>query len=259
MSESVKFDRAAAYYDETRAYPPGTEQIVAALITQAGRFTPDSAILEVGIGTGRVSLPLAPRVGSITGIDLSRPMMDKLREKQRGEAIALVEGDATHLPFAAQRFDGAVASHIFHLIPAWQQALAEVARVLKPGAALVSVWSDEHNAFAPIWDAWNRAVPHNPNTVAGVDWRKNPNFIQDAGWRPLGAMLQHSYTRVTTPGIFMDRVRRRVWSMCWRFTDADMAVGLPAMEAAIAQRFGSMEQTIPLDARISIQAYLPPM
>ncbi|MBL8163390.1 MAG: class I SAM-dependent methyltransferase [Anaerolineae bacterium] len=258
MSESVKFDRAAEYYDETRGYPPGADTAVSALIAQAGRFAPHSSILEVGIGTGRVSLPLAPHVGSITGIDLSRPMMGKLRKKQNGEPIMLVEGDATRLPFAAQQFDGAVASHIFHLIPAWQQALAEVGRVLKPGAALISIWADEHNTFATLWDAWNRVVPHNPERVAGVDWRKQPNFIQDAGWQPMGDKLQHRYERTITPGTFMDQVRRRVWSMCWRFSDDDMAVGIPAMEAAIAEHYGSMDTIIHLDARIYVQAYLPP-
>jgi ubiquinone/menaquinone biosynthesis C-methylase UbiE len=258
MSESVKFDRAADFYDETRGYPPGAEAAVSALIAQAGGLTSYSSILEVGIGTGRVSLPLAPHVSSITGIDLSRPMMGKLREKRNSEPIMLVEGDATRLPFAAHSFDGAVASHIFHLIPAWRQALAEIGRVLKPNAALISIWADEHNTFAAIWDAWNQVVPHNPERVAGVDWRKNPNFIQDAGWQPVGNKLQHRYTRTTTPGKFIDQVRRRVWSMCWRFTDDDMAVGVPAMEAAVIENYGSMDKVIDLDARIYVQAYLPP-
>src|SRR5262245_40719864 len=108
---SIAFDRAADYYDETRGFPPGEEQTAAALISQTGGLTPASKVIEIGVGTGRIALPLARYVGAYFGVDISRPMMARLRAKQNGEPISLVEGDATRLPFASHSFDAAVAVH----------------------------------------------------------------------------------------------------------------------------------------------------
>ena len=57
--------------------------------------------LELGIGTGRVALPLAERGVEVSGIDLSRAMVAKLREKPGGDRIAVEIGD-----FASTRVDG---------------------------------------------------------------------------------------------------------------------------------------------------------
>jgi len=158
MTQSVTFDRAADFYDATRSYPPEVEMLVADLIVQAGKLDRNSHVAEVGVGTGRVALPVAKRVGRITGIDLSRLMMNRLRAKQNGEPIHLVEGDITLLPFQDQAFDAVMASHIFHLVPGWQQALREVTRVLKPGAPLIHIWQQDNDLFRPLWKAWQEAL-----------------------------------------------------------------------------------------------------
>src|SRR6186713_487722 len=107
--ESVVFDRAAEYYDETRGFPPGVEQHAADLICRVGNLTNASRVLEIGVGTGRIALPLATRVRHIFGIDLARPMLRRLRSKQVSEPLDVVEGDITRLTFPTHRFDGAVA------------------------------------------------------------------------------------------------------------------------------------------------------
>jgi ubiquinone/menaquinone biosynthesis C-methylase UbiE len=69
-SDSVVFDRAASFYDETRGFPPGEERSIAALISRVGHLGPDSRVFEIGIGTGRIALPLARHVRAVYGIDL---------------------------------------------------------------------------------------------------------------------------------------------------------------------------------------------
>src|SRR5687768_3347325 len=147
-SDSIAFDRAASYYDQTRGFPADVQHTIAALIAKAGSFNKQSHLLEIGVGTGRIALPLSLHVGSIVGIDLARPMMWRLRDKQTHEAIHLVQADATQLPFAAESFDGAVAVHVFHLMANWQQALKEITRVLRPDAPLAHARnrSEEHTS-----------------------------------------------------------------------------------------------------------------
>jgi hypothetical protein len=59
--DSVTFNQAADFYDETRGFPPGEEAHVGALVARAGQLTRTSRVLEVGIGTGcpwrRMSVP----------------------------------------------------------------------------------------------------------------------------------------------------------------------------------------------------------
>jgi len=167
---SITFDRAAEYYDQTRGFPPGEEKAVAAIIAQAGNLNRQCRVLEIGVGTGRIALPLAPLVGDYCGVDLSRPMMERLRAKQKDETVYLTQADATRLPFPDNSFDATVVVHVFHLIPAWQDALAELGRVLRSGARLVHCWSkDSHNdVFRPLWEAWNAALPEKSETSFGA-------------------------------------------------------------------------------------------
>ena len=64
--DSVAFDRAAGYYDNTRGFPAGVEGEIGALMAQAGDLSSASRVLEIGVGTGRIALPVAPHRGQPT-------------------------------------------------------------------------------------------------------------------------------------------------------------------------------------------------
>jgi ubiquinone/menaquinone biosynthesis C-methylase UbiE len=68
-SNSINFDRAASYYDETRGFPAGVEEQVGAFIAQSVNLDANSRVLEVGVGTGRIALPLSPHLnGSVLSL-----------------------------------------------------------------------------------------------------------------------------------------------------------------------------------------------
>jgi SAM-dependent methyltransferase len=93
-------ERVAERYDESSADmfdPAVVEPVVDFLAELAG----DGAALELGIGTGRIALPLARRGVRVHGIDLSEAMVAKLREKPGGEEIGVTIGD-----FATTTVDG---------------------------------------------------------------------------------------------------------------------------------------------------------
>src|SRR5262245_26679816 len=69
MTSSLSFDRAASVYDQTRPLPePGATLGIQAILDIAG---PQARILDVGAGTGRVSIPLLQRGANLVGIDLA--------------------------------------------------------------------------------------------------------------------------------------------------------------------------------------------
>jgi SAM-dependent methyltransferase len=90
-------DRIAEIYDRSRRLARTTDASVAFLAAIAGR----GPVLELGIGTGRIALPLAARGIEVHGIDASTAMVAKLREKGGGERIPVTIGD-----FAEVRVDG---------------------------------------------------------------------------------------------------------------------------------------------------------
>ena len=100
----------------------------------------DGRALELGIGTGRIALPLAARGIPVHGIDLSEAMLARLRAKPGGDEIGLTVGD-----FAAARVDGAfrLAYLVFNTImnlttqAAQVACFRNVARHLEPGGCFV--------------------------------------------------------------------------------------------------------------------------
>ncbi|WP_433205500.1 class I SAM-dependent DNA methyltransferase [Dactylosporangium sp. CS-047395] len=132
-------ERIAAQYDESSAdmaEPAVLEPVLDTLVELAD----GGRALELGIGTGRIALPLAARGVPVHGIDLSRAMVARMREKPGGDAIGVTIGD-----FATTKVDGAfsLAYLVFNTImnlttqDAQVDCFRNVAAHLQPGGRFV--------------------------------------------------------------------------------------------------------------------------
>lgn len=92
MAEVFFDEEVAARYDETSARQFQPEVLDPAVDFLAG-LAGDGAALELGIGTGRVALPLSRRGVRVHGIDNSAPMLDLLRGKPGAEHVGVTLGD----------------------------------------------------------------------------------------------------------------------------------------------------------------------
>src|SRR5215510_15678751 len=128
MNPSRSFDRAADIYDQTR---PLLEPIKHGLQTILDIISPKARVLDVGTGTGRISIPLLERGLDLIGCDISSKMLRRLQDKFPAARIA--QADASLLPFPNNQFDAVLTVHVMHLIPPWREALREFRRVLAPG------------------------------------------------------------------------------------------------------------------------------
>src|SRR5580693_4360495 len=127
-------EREAAVYDdlESEMFSP---QVVTPIVDTLATLAGTGAALEMGIGTGRIALPLAARGVTVRGIDASAAMVARLRAKPGGDAIDVAIGD-----FSATRVHGdyALVYLIFNTIFNLKTQDEQVACFQNAAAHLVS-------------------------------------------------------------------------------------------------------------------------
>jgi phosphatidylethanolamine/phosphatidyl-N-methylethanolamine N-methyltransferase len=139
--EAVKtaYRRYARIYDAVfgPVLQPGRRALLEAL-----KLKPGDRVLEVGVGTG-LSLPLYPASVRITGIDVSREMLDKARDRvarRRLENVeALLEMDAEQMTFPDASFDKVVAMYVVSVVARPARLLEELHRVCRPDGEIFIV------------------------------------------------------------------------------------------------------------------------
>ena len=141
-TEAVRdaYRRWAKVYDEVfgGVSAAGRRRAVAAVNALPGR-----RVLEVGVGTG-LALPHYAPDKRVVGIDLSRDMLERARERVQGtprlrNVLGLIEMDAERMAFADGSFDIAVAMFTATVVPDARRLLREMRRVVRPGGDLLFV------------------------------------------------------------------------------------------------------------------------
>ena len=251
MPESVNFDRAVDYYDATRGLPEGEDIKIASFIAETAGLNADDVVLEIGIGTGRIALPLSPHVGAYYGADISAGMMRKLREKQQNEPVFVAQGDALALPYPDASFDAVIVVHVFHLVADLRAVLRELRRVLKPGGQIVHCFNRyDDNRFDPLADAWRK---HQPPRKKGRDWNNSEQVLDETGWQLLRE-ARYEFVNQQTPHGFLDAIANRRWSSTWEVTDEQLAPGIAAIKQAIDEHFdGNMQAEFELPMHFVVQ------
>lgn len=256
---SVAFDRAAEYYDETRGLTPeGTKrqtEILAAELAGRGR------VLEIGIGTGQVALPLHAVGVDVVGIDLAMPMMLKLVEKSGGRSpMPLVQTDATRMPFPDGAFGAAYCRWVLHLIPAWRTALVETGRVLRPGGAiLVSL-----GAAGPQ-DTPESEIRARFAELAGVSFE--PSGLMWSGYDELDVAMGElgatpralpTFIEVERTGLdgFIDGIASNAYSWTWKLEDPDRLRRVAGEVRTWAEgRYGPFDRVPRTEYEVTWRAY----
>ena len=98
-------------------------------------------ILDVGTGTGFMSLLLAEMGHRATGVDFSDMMLETARKKATAQrsSVEILKGDVEELPFENDSYDGVVARYILWTLTDPEKALREWMRVVKPGGRVVII------------------------------------------------------------------------------------------------------------------------
>jgi len=144
LMATAEFDRIADVYDDTRrALDEETLDGMSGMLAKGNCHS----VLEIAVGTGRVSTPLIKRGYEITGVDISRRMM----EKARGKGMAnLLLADGGSIPFKDKTFDATLMAHVFHLLEDPFPLMREGARVSRVGVFVLL----RKGGFRPWFGLW---------------------------------------------------------------------------------------------------------
>jgi demethylmenaquinone methyltransferase/2-methoxy-6-polyprenyl-1,4-benzoquinol methylase len=160
---------------------------------------PDAQVLDLCCGTGDMTLALRRRAGKsqlkIVGADFSHAMLERAREKSRGNSLYWVEADALHLPFPAASFDLLTSAFGFRNLADYDAGLREIARVLRPGGECgILDFGEPGGLMGAVYRVYFKHVlPKVGTFVSGV---KGPY-----------AYLPASVERFPAPGEMLDRMR----------------------------------------------------
>jgi SAM-dependent methyltransferase len=168
MSET-HFDDVAAVYDESLPAHVTEHYLEKRTGYVLSASPPPARVLDVGCGTGALAARLAERGYEVVGLDPSAGMLEVM--KRRAPEVEAVEGSATEMPFADDRFDLSLSVATMHHIAdaeAVGEALAEMVRVVKPGGRIL-VW--DHNPRNPYWPYLMKRVPQDvgEERLVGLD------------------------------------------------------------------------------------------
>jgi SAM-dependent methyltransferase len=242
MSGSVRFDGAADHYDRTRAISDETMGRTISLLTSELRDR--GRVLEVGVGTGLLALRLHQAGIVVSGLDLSAPMLAKLVEKAGGAPpFPLVLADATTMPFADGAFGGAYLRWVLHLIPDWRAALAEMARVVRPGGVLV--------VSLGAFDQVGRAVRARFSEITGLS--TDPVGLMWGNHDALDAELEALGLRLRVLpaipdeeeeplGSYLDAIEEGRWSWTWHVSEDARLDAVRQLRPWAEERFGPLDR-----------------
>ena len=249
---SIAFDRAAGYYDESRGIPPEVEEQAADRVEAA--LGPAGRLLEVGVGTGRVALPLYRRGREVVGIDLSRPMLDRYRAKAAAAGLApprVLRADATRLPFRDASVDAVLEVHVLHLVPDWELALAEARRVLVPGGVVLIGRGGRHRGVdgpraetLRRFDQLAQSLGGGPRHVGAADNERKVAALVALGGtaetlEPVVWEQQESYAQA------LAGIEARLYSHTWRLPDEVFATATSRLRAELEAAHPDLDRPYP--------------
>ncbi|MHB8612215.1 MAG: class I SAM-dependent methyltransferase [Candidatus Dormibacteraceae bacterium] len=232
------------------------ERLVPVLLAEIPR---DGRCLEIGVGTGRIALPLVRAGVSIVGVDISREMLRRLIENAGQSAPSLVMADATRLPFGTGTFSSVIAAHVFHLIPSWTIAIDELLRVLRPGGVILAT-----RGAGPSTD-WVVDVRRHFFVEAGDPrWPPGVDRIEalDEHMRSLGIDMRALPTLSTdgelTIGTFISNLEAGYFSACWSLDEPTRRQAATATRQWAAAQLGDLDSPRAISESSVWHAYVAP-
>ncbi|MCX4833514.1 class I SAM-dependent methyltransferase [Streptomyces sp. NBC_01016] len=151
---AIDWDAMAGEFDDEPDHGLRDPEVRAAWAERLAGWLPEEAgdVVDIGCGTGSMSLLAAERGHRVTGVDSAPGMLELARRKLVGRDAEFLLGDAAEPPVAAGAYDVVFARHVLWMLPDVAAVLGRWVSLLRPGGRLVlveGVWGEVRPAGIP--------------------------------------------------------------------------------------------------------------
>lgn len=132
------FDKiATSYYDSVPQIP----QKYIELVLQTFDIKQENSILDLGCGSGNLAIELAKKTEDVTGIDISKTMIDLAKKNDIEKKVKWIQMPVEHFDFKKEKYDLIISYESFHLFSNKAKLIKDCANALKSGGTLCVGWT----------------------------------------------------------------------------------------------------------------------
>lgn len=265
-----RFDtRVAEQYDALRGHPAEVSAEIGRAI--AAQMHERARVLELGVGTGRIAVPVAAAGCEVYGVDLSSHMLSALSRRIESDGlqgIHLARCDITALPFRDAAFDAAMAVHVLHLVADWAGVLDQVSRLVRPGGTLVlgRDWVDPESFSGMIRNRFRKTVVEvgremlPPGAAAAAPPSGGAaivNTLTELGARPVGGgeVVAAQWATELAPRQVLDGIRSRDDAESWVLPDEVLTETMRRLDAFAASQWPDLDKPQPVARRFLLGVF----
>jgi SAM-dependent methyltransferase len=261
MKPDFSFDaRVSCRYAAQRAHPPEVSKAIGeAVRAQVGA---DRRVLEIGIGTGRIALPVVEAGCRVIGFDLSADMLHEVRaqlaDDGRRARLRIVRADMHAIPLRDNSMDGAMAIHVLHLAQDWRRVLREAARVMRPGAAFIegNDWIDPQSVTGALRDELRAKVAAlSPDFMPPAAFAARDAFLHELGGADFQEFVVAEWITYASPAERLSAIAERRDSESWVLPADLFEVVLEHLRGYAAARWGDLETPQPVTRRFLMKVW----
>jgi len=234
------YSKIASYYDRVKLAP--TEELLSKIIGYGG-IEDNSAVLDVGCGTGRFTLKmLTAKPFVLFALEPSIDMLRQAVSKDQSERILWIRGDGQRLPFRDDFFDCVYMTSVIHHVEDKKMALHQIYRVLKDcGKCVIMTYS--HSGIR------NQVINDFPGVTA-IDSKRLPsvphlkNLMRTVGFKDVSYHVVKHDEGYTPTDKYLERVRNKYLSTLTLLDEETFQRGLKIFERRVRQKYGGQIRKI---------------
>ena len=247
----MPFDRMVQLYDETRVFDADCFDSALDFIVE--RFPPSmfNKLLEPGIGTGRIAIPLAERGYQVTGVDISKEMLEFLNQKlfkmKQALPISFHIGDVTKLPFPDASFDITIAVHLFYFIRQWKKAVDEILRVVKQDAPLVLMHTGTGTEILSLNERYKELCAQQGYSIKDIGVKSTNeviNYLTSLGCNIERIRDRWQWTQRIQLSRALHYIKSRAYSFATPAPNKVHSIAIEKLESELQQQFGSLTSEV---------------